>query len=248
MNHTCEHCGNQFTTAVKTKRFCGEKCKRRASKKRAREKAAKTRKRCANCGEIKASNKGIYCSKPECQKRSVSDSAKRNWSAKTPEEKAAVYKADYQKEQMRAGKYGPRQGPVRKCQICNMAARDLFSMTCGTEQCRREKRWQDNHHHYRKNPSATRERDHKRRARLRGNTAESVKRRVVFERDGWKCALCGKRVLKDKTSPHPLSPSIDHIIPISKGGAHSYANVQLAHLSCNVAKGNRGGGEQLALI
>lgn len=32
-------------------------------------------------------------------------------------------------------------------------------------------------------------------------------------------------------------PTIDHIIPLSKGGLHSWNNIQLAHLSCNSSKG-----------
>ena len=32
-------------------------------------------------------------------------------------------------------------------------------------------------------------------------------------------------------------PSIDHVIPLSKGGTHSWDNVKLAHFSCNSAKG-----------
>lgn len=33
--------------------------------------------------------------------------------------------------------------------------------------------------------------------------------------------------------------SIDHIRPLSKGGTHTWDNVQLAHLKCNIKKGNR---------
>jgi 5-methylcytosine-specific restriction endonuclease McrA len=33
--------------------------------------------------------------------------------------------------------------------------------------------------------------------------------------------------------------TVDHIIPLSKGGAHAVANLQLAHLACNIRKGNR---------
>ncbi|NKT05174.1 hypothetical protein GS485_11095 [Rhodococcus hoagii] len=48
--------------------------------------------------------------------------------------------------------------------------------------------------------------------------------------------------------PHPKSASLDHVIPLSCGGAHDPSNVALAHLACNVAKGDRGGGEQLFLF
>lgn len=87
-----------------------------------------------------------------------------------------------------------------------------------------------------------------RRARLQDSEAEPVDRDVVGDRDGWKCGLCGHRVDNSLSWPHPRSASLDHIVPLSKGGAHAYINTQIAHLDCNMAKGNRGGGEQLLLI
>lgn len=54
------------------------------------------------------------------------------------------------------------------------------------------------------------------------------------------CALCGKPVDFSLKFPHPMSPTIDHIVPISKGGHPSdIDNLQLAHLSCNRAKANK---------
>lgn len=38
--------------------------------------------------------------------------------------------------------------------------------------------------------------------------------------------------------------SIDHIIPLSRGGAHSYENCQISHLLCNIKKG----ASQMAVI
>jgi 5-methylcytosine-specific restriction endonuclease McrA len=38
---------------------------------------------------------------------------------------------------------------------------------------------------------------------------------------------------------HPLYLTIDHVIPLSKGGEHSPLNVQAAHATCNYSKGNR---------
>lgn len=83
------------------------------------------------------------------------------------------------------------------------------------------------------------ERKVRRRCRQRGVTVEKVYRKVVWERDKWVCGLCGEKVDCSLRFPDPMSPSIDHIIPISKGGSHSYENVQLAHLGCNVGKGDR---------
>ena len=83
-----------------------------------------------------------------------------------------------------------------------------------------------------------------------GQFIDSVSREDIFERDGWKCQLCGGNVPKAATFPDPKSPTLDHIIPLSRGGTHESSNAQLAHFACNSAKGNRvfGDGEQLRLI
>lgn len=36
----------------------------------------------------------------------------------------------------------------------------------------------------------------------------------------------------------PMYPSIDHIVPMSKGGGHVWENVQVAHIICNTEKGD----------
>lgn len=61
----------------------------------------------------------------------------------------------------------------------------------------------------------------------------------VFERDGWVCGLCDEPVPPEAVYPDPLSASLDHVVPLSLGGAHSLENVQLSHLRCNVRKGAR---------
>lgn len=59
---------------------------------------------------------------------------------------------------------------------------------------------------------------------------EDVDPLVVFARDQGQCGICRKPV--DVTSNWEL----DHIIPLSKRGPHSYANVQLSHMKCNRTK------------
>ena len=79
-----------------------------------------------------------------------------------------------------------------------------------------------------------------RRARKKTNgPVEKFMNTDVFTRDGWICGICGELVDKNLVWPDPMSASLDHIIPLSRGGPHTLNNVQLAHLSCNTRKNNR---------
>lgn len=85
----------------------------------------------------------------------------------------------------------------------------------------------------------------KARAMMYGVSHTHVSRAAVFRRDGWRCQLCGHKVLKKAKRNrytkrlHPRTASLDHIIPMSKGGPHCEANVQCACLACNVRKNAR---------
>ena len=101
------------------------------------------------------------------------------------------------------------------------------------------------------NPSRAeryRDQNNQKRARRRGNESSPLDRLAIFNRDKWRCQLCGKTVLKDKKWPHPLMATIDHIIPLALGGKHTAVNAQTAHLRCNVAKHIRKRNEQLLLV
>ncbi len=64
-------------------------------------------------------------------------------------------------------------------------------------------------------------------------------RRIVLAQ-GEVCAICGLPVNKHLRFPDPMSPSVDHIIPVSKGGHPSdLSNLQLTHLICNQVKGSK---------
>lgn len=79
-----------------------------------------------------------------------------------------------------------------------------------------------------------------RRARMKGaRTGGSVFLSEILERDGTDCHLCGKPVDMTLAWPHRDSKSVDHIIPLSKGGAHDPSNCALAHMGCNSSKGAR---------
>lgn len=78
-----------------------------------------------------------------------------------------------------------------------------------------------------------------RRARLREAHVETFDRVEIFERDCWTCQICWQPVDREAVFPDPRSVSLDHVVPISRGGKHERANAQTACLACNVRKGAR---------
>jgi 5-methylcytosine-specific restriction endonuclease McrA len=104
---------------------------------------------------------------------------------------------------------------------------------------RRQKRWRDNHpdqkrsrerRYAEQNRSKLTQKESRRRAKKLNVFIEDVDPDFVFERDNGVCGICSKPVVKS-------AMAIDHIIPLARGGDHSYNNVQLAHPWCNSKKG-----------
>jgi len=86
-------------------------------------------------------------------------------------------------------------------------------------------------------PDNRRARRQRRRARLRGVSSEPYALSDITERDGWDCHLCGTPVDPLCGWPDRQCASIDHVVPISKGGPDVLANVRLAHWYCNTIRG-----------
>ena len=67
---------------------------------------------------------------------------------------------------------------------------------------------------------------------------EKNRKKIIASQDV--CGICGKPVDKTLRPPHPLSPTVAHIIPVSRGGHPSdISNLQLAHRCCNREKSNK---------
>lgn len=133
---------------------------------------------------------------------------------------------------------GVDKSVVKVCEICGEEFHPRITQpdqkTCGKEKCKQRL---DNVH----KTKTGKRRDilGRRRAVIAGADADSIDVTEVFKRDQWVCQICGLPVDPSISHPHPLSKSLDHIVPISLGGGHTWGNVQLAHLSCNIRKGNR---------
>ena len=63
-------------------------------------------------------------------------------------------------------------------------------------------------------------------------------RRAVYARDEWTCQLCLDPVDRDASGRESWGATLDHIIPWSLGGSDKPENLRLAHLWCNVTRGD----------
>lgn len=74
----------------------------------------------------------------------------------------------------------------------------------------------------------------------KSNWIKPEQRLAIYERDNYECQLCNKPVPKgydyNKLGWSAHGPSLDHIVPRSKGGSHKPNNLQLVHNICNSIK------------
>lgn len=92
-----------------------------------------------------------------------------------------------------------------------------------------QRRWRE------RNPGYFAEFMRKRRAAIAGNTVETVDLDALWT---GACGICGEEI-DDRPWPDPLCRSLDHIVPVARGGSHSQENLQWTHLVCNQRKGAR---------
>lgn len=179
------------------------------------------------CGEI-IKPRFKYCD--ECVK-------KRNHNRYIEYKNTKAYQDDLARQRLQ---YTPKEHINKTCIQCgNPFTTNKWSQICCTPECATK------HQKY-----------------LHKGNVSRAKRQRVYLRDAYKCQLCGKKMYMDKVDtlgtgiPHPLAPTIDHIIPKSvakelgwtKQEINAETNLQAAHFICNVRKGNKSANDQLLLF
>lgn len=81
---------------------------------------------------------------------------------------------------------------------------------------------------------ATRYYRSRRRAKMR--RGDKIDPLVVFNHYGWTCHLCGDQIDRTLLPPDRMCATIDHEIPLSLGGRHTWDNIKPAHAICNEEK------------
>lgn len=122
----------------------------------------------------------------------------------------------------------------QRCITCDECGTNYWTRQSNTKYCSR--------------PCSRRAQKARRRAVKAGVERVAYSRVAIFERDRWKCQLCGDPVKRNAKVPHDMAPTIDHIVPLFEGGADTPSNVQLAHFICNSVKGTGSAGSQLRLV
>lgn len=113
----------------------------------------------------------------------------------------------------------------RKCQDCgtDICIRRPSSGFCA--ECIRNRRsWHDA------------KKNHKR----RGAGPMTVSRERLLKLRGNRCHICGRLIDLKLSGMHPMGFTIDHLLPVSRGGTNEISNLHVAHRRCNTARGNRG--------
>lgn len=222
----CIVCGKAFTTWLPQKKTCSDECKEVHKKNRDK-------------GRVRNSKKT-----PEeeherwIRRRYGSEESHQKWLA---EQEALKRELEQRREQKRQARKEAYENQLEVWRIARETRKEAnhrkdFCIVCGKEYetynpaqktCSKEcgKKLAHAHKHKRIPKSQLVDKD--------------ITLEALYRRDSGVCYLCGKKCdWNDKTdkSVGPAYPSIDHMIPIAKGGLHAWTNVKLAHFECNWKK------------
>lgn len=242
----CAHCAEPFVASRK-RMFCNPKCRDEAHRRAAGIQPARTipKCKCQHCGvtfKPKKGDRSTYCTR-ECAYADM---------AATPS--CSVYTAycpacsspfvsrrmrTYCSEACHSPKYVSTAPTSKKCKACGDEFAPPPAITRQTDFCSVACKKSAKDAQKRVGKS-------KRRAMQKAAHVEAVDPYKVFDRDKWRCQLCGRRAPKSKRGTcDDDAPELDHIQPLSKGGEHSYRNTQCACRRCNQAKADTPRGQLL---
>lgn len=240
--HTCKQCGKQFHRILREDDSC-QFCSRECSDEYKRN---NTNRYCKSCGKELKAKQFDYCS-DECRVKHKTIEKQCECCGKTfktiyKDKKCCSRKCSYEKLKKMINQ---RQKDFKKI---NYKKSSFKCLECGKEVI---KEYGD----YRtvfcslkcSNKHNRRLRRYLKRTNGNGQVDSSISLDKLYTKSNGICAICCKQCDYSDYVVYPdgtivvggTYPSIDHMIPLSKGGTHTWDNVQLSHRDCNSSKGNR---------
>ena len=226
---TCAQCGATFIRSYGSEKYCSDECKAAAKRALKRKYYASIPKRqpseehCVMCGApFVPRHKGQVTCSHKCREKYVL------YDGLTGAEREA-YKSQRIRESNEARR---KPKPIktyyhRQCKVCGewFSTMNPAQTTC-SKRCSKRATYARRQHRI---PKAQ-------------MIDKDITLEALYRRDSGVCYLCGGRCDwndrdKEKNTVGASYPSIDHIIPIARGGLHAWNNVRLAHFKCNQEKG-----------
>ncbi len=230
----CRVCGREFVKRYGNERLCCDECRDKAFRqsnhksfmKRYVPNPRESHSRCICCGA--ETNGKMYCSK-ECEEKEKWKRIKAkefgSWELyqehlkEQQEEKKRIREEERRKEREQRRKTGT-------CIVCGktFSTFNQKQKTCSKE-CGKKLSYARKQHRIPKEQIIDKD----------------ITLEALYKRDSGVCYLCGgvcdwEDRNKETGVCGSTYPSIDHVIPVSKGGLHAWENVRLAHFACNTAK------------
>lgn len=225
-HRTCVHCGAGFSTSNKVKIYCSKACgtaawrqdnlqKVRLWSERARDKEQESRAPFSRVthNDCKICGRGFWSAKRRyfCMRDCELEHGRRQ---------GQIYAA---------GKKDLTPHLCKQCGVLFVAEYGNGRRVFCSDTCVRK-------NHNKTKPRGT----NAHRAKLAGVERRYFNELRIFERDKWRCRLCGRKTpMKLRGTYEDAAPELDHVIPLSKGGGHVQENVQCTCRRCNLGKGDR---------
>lgn len=240
----CEQCGKEFDPKWKGNKFCSLDCSQEYMR---QTRTTRQIQNCIVCGKPflgETHRKSKYCSM-DCRNADWHNAHAEHLSStnKKPRTHSAAFitkqKARAQCK-AQAKEYKQKQKLIKKlCKSLQKREAQLKMRVC--EECGKEFRPTRNTQVCCSKACSNRRSNRQKDKRIyqNGQPDLSISLTRLYMRDMGVCALCGRHIDFDNDSNGAHYPSVDHIIPLSKGGEHSWDNVQLACRECNTKKSDK---------
>lgn len=234
----CEECGESFGTQRRTTRYCSVACRNKANPRNAALRTAK----CGFCGEKFQSKRSgaMYCSR-ECNNRAA-------YAVRYPPilPRECEYCGEIYQPVKKSARYCGKECQGKAWYDRNYTPIIPVMITVACEYCEMKfQAWRTTRKYCSKrcdfyaHPDRW-ARSHKARAERYGVEYEGdIDRLEILDRDNWVCHICSRPIGQSYVWPDGRMGSMDHVVPVSKGGPHTSDNLKAAHLICNIQKSNR---------
>lgn len=224
----CKHCGKEYKTAYKDRNtYCSRECSFKDKERRCACGASLRgtgKARCDQCDPTPTIPTIKQCVCVICGKAFGAERDRKYCSDECVKEKNRRLAFLYNKELFEA------KVKSRECKECGavftpeygMKIRNFCSQKCSKRFARKEYSHSGNH---------------QQRAKRYGVKYKYFSYRPILRRDGWRCYVCGIATPPSlRGSYDDRAPEIDHVVPLSKGGAHTKDNVRCCCRHCNALK------------